>query len=63
MTQFLYGMWCMWLIMCVIARDNMSLMVFVVMALIIPGLLVMAGRGVWFLVRLVKFKWERRHNG
>lgn len=60
MNSFLYGMWCMWFIMCVIARDNMSLMVFVIMALIIPGLLVMVGRGVWFLVRLVKFKWERR---
>ncbi len=60
MTQFLYGMWCMWLIMCVIARDNMSLMVFVVTAIIIPGLLVMVGRGVALLVKWCAFKWERR---
>lgn len=60
MNSSLYGMW---FIMCVIARDNMSLMVFVVTALIVPGLLVMVGRGVWFVVRLVKFKWERRNRG
>lgn len=63
MTQFLYGMWFMWFALCVIARPPVSLGSLVMIAIVIPGLLVMVGRGVWFLVRLVKFKWERRNNG
>jgi len=62
MNNFIYGMWCMWFIMCVIARGNMSLMIFVITALIIPGLLVMMGQGLWFVIRLVKFRWEKRNG-
>lgn len=59
MTQFLYGMWFMWFILCVYAWEATTLngyLAFATIALIIPALLVIVGRGVWFLVRLVKFK-------
>lgn len=60
MKAFLYGMWFMWFCLCVIARPPISFSSLVMVAIIIPGLLVMLGQGVWFVVRLVKFKWERR---
>lgn len=60
MNNFLYGMWFMWFVLCVIAFKGTNYTSFTICAIIIPGLLVMVGRGVWFLVRLVKFKWERR---
>ncbi len=63
MTAFLYGMWFMWFCLCVYARSSLTTESFVVGAIIIPGLLVMVGRSVWFVLRLVKFKWERRNRG
>lgn len=60
MTQFLYGMWFMWFCLCVVARSQMNMEQFLIVAVGVPGLLVMVGRDIWFLVRLVKFKWERR---
>ena len=62
-TQFLYGMWFMWFCLCVFARDALTTQSFAVGALLIPGLLFMVARGLWFVVRLVKFKWERRNRG
>ncbi len=62
MNNFLYGMWFMWFYLCVYAHNSLTTQSFVVGAIIIPGLLVMVGRGVWFLVRLVKFKWEKRNG-
>lgn len=60
MNNFLYGMWFMWFALCVYAHGSLNAYSFVIGAFIIPALLVLMTRGVWFLVRLVKFKWERR---
>lgn len=64
MNNFLYGMWFTWFCLCVYALDIPQrlngYLAFITVAVIIPGLLVLLARGVWFLVRLVKFKWERR---
>ncbi len=63
MNNFLYGMWFMWFCLCVYAWEATTLngyLAFATIALIIPALLVLLARGVCFLVRLVKFKWERR---
>ena len=60
MNNFLYGMW---FCLCVYARSQMNMEQFLIIAVGVPTLLVLLVRGVWFLVRLVKFKWERRHNG
>lgn len=61
MNSFLYGMWCMWLIVLLMAQNGpMQWKSLVVMGLIIPGLLVMVGRGVALLVKWGAFKWERR---
>lgn len=59
MNNFLYGMWFMWFTLCVVARPPVSLGSLVMIAIIIPGLFVMVGQGVWFLI---KFKWERRNG-
>lgn len=53
-------MWFMWFALCVYAHGSLNAYSFVIGAFIIPALLVLMTRGVWFLVRLVKFKWERR---
>lgn len=61
MNSFLYGMWCMWLIVLLMVQNGpMQWKSLVVMGLIIPGLLVMVGRGVALLVKWCAFKWERR---
>lgn len=62
MTAFLYGMWFMWFCLCIVAKPAIDWQVWLVLAVIIPGLLVMVGRGLWFVVRLVKFKWEKHNN-
>lgn len=60
MNNFLYGMWFMWFILCIYADERLTLLEFILIAVIAPGALVMISKGIWFLVRLVKFKWERR---
>lgn len=62
MNNFLYGMWFIWFCLCVYAHEGLNTYSFVIGAFIIPGLLVMVTRGIWFLLRLVKFKWERRNG-
>lgn len=62
MNNFLYGMWFMWFCLCVCARSQMNMEQFLIIAVGVPALLVLLVRGVWFLVQLVKFKWERRNG-
>lgn len=60
MNHFLYGMWCMWFILCVYAWEAVTVngyLSFATIAVLLPGLVVMVLRGLWLLV---KFKWEKR---
>lgn len=60
MNNFLYGMWFMWFCLRVYAHNSLTPYSFFMGAISVPALLVLLARGIWFLVRLVKFKWERR---
>jgi hypothetical protein len=62
MNNFLYGMWFMWFILCVIAHNGQTTLSLFIGTVIIPALLILMARGVWFVVRLVKFKWEKRNG-